>query len=170
MNLFGKIIPLWLVILGSFIAGGIAAGTAQQWRLGAKIDRIEAEQAKRDAAAAKTLTDETQKVRDREAAIAALNLKLEEKSGQDKIAIAAADNRTADALKRVRDAERAARHCAADSANSGATVSGEPAAGSWDRLSEALDHDHRDCAKSANTLASYARICNAFALSITCKP
>lgn len=168
MNILGRLIPLWLVALVCFTAGVTTGGGAMRVWYKGDIADLKRERAENEAAGSKILAVETQKIRDREAEIAKLNLELEEQSGKDKAAIAVADGRTDDALKRVRAAERAARGCSANNQSNGAAVNSESTAGSWDRLSEALDNDHRDCARSANILASYARSCHTFAIE-NCK-
>lgn len=170
MNLLGRLVPIWLVALVCFTAGLGAGGKAMQVWYKGDIADLKLAAAESAAAGAATLAAETAKVRSREAEIADLNLKLEAQSAEDKTKIAAADGRVGDLLSRVRIAERAARGCRANSPPAGAAVDSEPAAGSFDRLSDALDDDHRECVRAANVLASYARNCHAFAVNNCATP
>lgn len=164
MNILGKLIPVWWLLLASFLAGVTGGGTVMRVWYKGDIAGLELDAANSARDAATTLANETQKVRERETSIADLNLKLEAQSGKEKSEIAAADGRVGDALSRVRRAEAAARSCGTNGAGGGAPGSSGPTAGSWDRLSDALDDDHRECARAANTLASYSRGCHTFAI------
>lgn len=167
----------WLIlgIVLAFLGVGAGCYTAgdheghkaenQSWTI--KVDALKVE-----AANAKIASDTATLAREHE--ITALNVKLETNNATSVAAANAADGLLRDTLSQLRQRQKQPR-CGSGGgnnvpANPGAGVPVDAAGGSDDRLSEAIDNDHRDTARAANVLAAYARACNAFAVNVSPPP
>ena len=128
--------------------------------------------AEQKAEAATLLASETTKAAAKERENAELNATLEKVRTDADAKTAAADASVADAMRALRLRQQAGRRSGCQNPGGPPASPGGPAdaaPGSDDRLSSALDADHRECARQANFLAAWVRECHAKINSMTCE-